>query len=477
MRRSIYARGMLLVGTFLAAVTIMITAWVAYDRNQDLTAELENNLEDLTKVQAAAVSDGVWNLNRDTVREILAATNINRDFHSARVITQNGKVFAEFLGLPMPAAQLLTSTAEIVMDDGGVVRSLGLIEVTISLERLTEQQWASLLDSLKTGLIQLIAAVLGTGLVLRRIIGPLESIRGRLITLAEGETDLAIPAVDRDDQIGDMARAVGTFRGSLIDNKQLRAEEVVKKEELERAKQEVELASRAKSDLMANMSHELRTPLNAIIGFSQVLKEGLFGPMANDKQAEYVNDIHDSGQHLLELINDVLDVAAVEAGKLEIQDENLDVGDVVKATMNMVKGRADEGAILLTSNVGDRLPIFRADKRRLMQIFLNLMSNAIKFTPRDGEVSLVASLDDGGAHVFTVADTGIGMDEEGMIKAMSEFGQVDSGLDRKQEGTGLGLPLTQRLVELHGGTFAIESEKGKGTTVTVRFPPERTVVS
>jgi signal transduction histidine kinase len=468
---------MLLVGTFLAAVTIMITAWVAYDRNQDLTAELENNLEDLTKVQAAAVSDGVWNLNRDTVREILAATNINRDFHSARVITQNGKVFAEFLGLPMPAAQLLTSTAEIVMDDGGVVRSLGLIEVTISLERLTEQQWASLLDSLKTGLIQLIAAVLGTGLVLRRIIGPLESIRGRLITLAEGETDLAIPAVDRDDQIGDMARAVGTFRGSLIDNKQLRAEEVVKKEELERAKQEVELASRAKSDLMANMSHELRTPLNAIIGFSQVLKEGLFGPMANDKQAEYVNDIHDSGQHLLELINDVLDVAAVEAGKLEIQDENLDVGDVVKATMNMVKGRADEGAILLTSNVGDRLPIFRADKRRLMQIFLNLMSNAIKFTPRDGEVSLVASLDDGGAHVFTVADTGIGMDEEGMIKAMSEFGQVDSGLDRKQEGTGLGLPLTQRLVELHGGTFAIESEKGKGTTVTVRFPPERTVVS
>jgi len=445
LRRSIYARGMLLVGTFLAAVTIMITAWVAYDRNQDLTAELENNLEDLTKVQAAAVSDGVWNLNRDTVREILAATNINRDFHSARVITQNGKVFAEFLGLPMPAAQLLTSTAEIVMDDGGVVRSLGLIEVTISLERLTEQQWASLLDSLKTGLIQLIAAVLGTGLVLRRIIGPLESIRGRLITLAEGETDLAIPAVDRDDQIGDMARAVGTFRGSLIDNKQLRAEEVVKKEELERAKQEVELASRAKSDLMANMSHELRTPLNAIIGFSQVLKEGLFGPMANDKQAEYVNDIHDSGQHLLELINDVLDVAAVEAGKLEIQDENLDVGDVVKATMNMVKGRADEGAILLTSNVGDRLPIFRADKRRLMQIFLNLMSNAIKFTPRDGEVSLVASLDDGGAHVFTVADTGIGMDEEGMIKAMSEFGQVDSGLDRKQEGTGLGLPLTQRL--------------------------------
>jgi hypothetical protein len=119
LRRSIYARGMLLVGAFLAAVTIMITAWLAYDRNQELTAELENSLEDLTKLQAADVSDGVWNLNRDTVREILAATTINRDFHSARVITQNGVVFAEFPGLPGPAAQLLKSTAEIVVDDGG----------------------------------------------------------------------------------------------------------------------------------------------------------------------------------------------------------------------------------------------------------------------------------------------------------------------------------------------------------------------
>ena len=142
----------------------------------------------------------------------------------------------------------------------------------------------------------------------------------------------------------------------------------------------------------------------------------------------------------------------------------------------MVKVRADNGAVLLVSTIDDTLPMLRADKRRLTQIFLNLMSNAIKFTPPDGEVSLTASLDGENAHVLTVADTGIGMDEEELTKAMSDFGQVDSGLDRKNEGTGLGLPLTQGLINLHGGTMEIKSEKGAGTTVTVRFPPDRTVV-
>ena len=241
------------------------------------------------------------------------------------------------------------------------------------------------------------------------------------------------------------------------------------------AKERAEVANRAKTDLMANMSHELRTPLNAIIGFSGVIKEEVFGPLGHEKYREYIDDISSSGQHLLELINDILDVSAIEADRLELNEENLDVGNVVETTIHMVIGRADQRDVHLTSNIDDGLPMLYADKRRLMQILLNLLSNAIKFTSHDGTVALTASLDGGNAHVFTVTDTGIGMDEGEQIKAMSNFGQVDSGLARQQEGTGLGLPLTQRLVELHGGTLGIESEKGKGTTVTVKFPPERSI--
>ena len=247
-------------------------------------------------------------------------------------------------------------------------------------------------------------------------------------------------------------------------------------QQLEAEKEKAVVANRTKSDLMANMSHELRTPLNAIIGFSSTMKSETFGSL-NERYKEYANDINISGEHLLSLINDILDTSAIEAGKLELVEENLDVGKVFEATLHMVSGRADKGNIRLTSNINDGLPEIHADKRRLIQILLNLLSNAIKFTPPSGEVSITASLDGAGAYVFTVTDTGVGMDEEELVKAMSKFGQVDSSLSRKHEGTGLGLPLAKGLVELHDGSFEIKSEKGKGTTVTVLFPPERTVVS
>ena len=241
------------------------------------------------------------------------------------------------------------------------------------------------------------------------------------------------------------------------------------------ALEHADIANRAKSELLANMSHELRTPLNAIIGFSGAIKEETLGPIGNEKYREYNEDIANSGQHLLELINDILDVSAIEAGMLELDEEDLQISNVIEASIRLVMHRADQGKVNLTSSIDDSMPMLRADERRVKQILINLLSNAIKFTRPDGKVSLNVTLDEEHGHVFTLSDTGVGMDKKELAKAMQQFGQVDRGSKAKHEGTGLGLPLTKGLIDLHGGTLKINSKKGVGTTATVVFHKERVV--
>jgi signal transduction histidine kinase len=245
--------------------------------------------------------------------------------------------------------------------------------------------------------------------------------------------------------------------------------------ELEVASEQAMTANRAKSEFLAAMSHELRTPLNAIIGFSDIIKNENFGPVGSVKYRGYAEDINVSGQHLLELINDILDLSKVESGAEELHEEDVVVPKVAYSVLNLVKQRAEKGGVELELDLAEDLPLLRADRRKLTQILLNLMSNAVKFNRVGGKVTLRARLSPNDGYLLEVVDTGVGMAPEDIPKALSQFGQVDRNLDHQLEGTGLGLTLTQAFTEMHQGSLDLQSELDVGTTVRVRFPAERTV--
>jgi signal transduction histidine kinase len=246
-------------------------------------------------------------------------------------------------------------------------------------------------------------------------------------------------------------------------------------QELREAKEHAEFASRAKSEFLANMSHELRTPLNAVLGFTELMIGKVFGPLGHVKYQEYAQYIHDSGAHLLGVINDILDLSKIEAGKRELQEEVLDANLLARAALRIVEGRAADGELRLRVELPDQPLFIHADSRAVKQILLNLLSNAVKFTPVGGSVTLSCGLDPAGGIFYTVADTGIGMAPEHIVTALEAFGQIESSLGRRFEGTGLGLPLVQSLIGLHDGRLVLESELGKGTRAVVHFPPARSV--
>ena len=242
--------------------------------------------------------------------------------------------------------------------------------------------------------------------------------------------------------------------------------------ELRAATEEAELANRAKSEFLANVSHELRTPLNAIIGFSDTMGNEALGPLGNPRYREYLADISQAGNHLLTLINDILDLSKIEVGKTELREEVVSISHVVDACMRLVKQRADERGVALRVDISTQPERLFVDEQKLRQILINLLSNSVKFTEAGGRVTVSGRQDQDG-YQFAVTDTGIGIAEQDIPTAMSAFQQVDGALSRKYGGTGLGLPLSRSLTELHGGIFDLQSEAGVGTTVKVCFPSER----
>jgi len=277
---------------------------------------------------------------------------------------------------------------------------------------------------------------------------PLRKTQRRLATIAAGDFSGQLQVPNRDE-IGALAADVNRMS-----------------DELQRLYQELETASRHKSDFLATMSHELRTPLNAIIGFSEVLHEQMFGEL-NERQLAYVDDVLAAGKHLLSLINDVLDLAKIEAGKMEPEFSRVAIPDVLRSAVSMHSERASRGGVELWLTTEPEEITISADGRRVRQVVFNLLSNAVKFTPAEGRVDVSARLDDGQVEI-AVADTGPGIAPEELEAIFEEFKQATDG--KRAEGTGLGLPLSQKLVELHGGRLWVESEVDRGSTFRFTLP-------
>jgi two-component system cell cycle sensor histidine kinase PleC len=236
-------------------------------------------------------------------------------------------------------------------------------------------------------------------------------------------------------------------------------------------KTRAEAANQAKSSFLANMSHELRTPLNAIIGFSEIMESEMFGPIGGDKYRAYCKDIHQSGQYLLDVINDILDMSKIEAGRIRLEIEQIRLGRFLNDTMRVVSARADDKQIEFTADIERGIRV-RADQRLLKQIVLNLLSNAVKFTPEGGQVTVHARSSENFVRI-AIVDSGIGIPRDALVKLGRPFEQVESQLTKSHQGSGLGLAIARSLTELHGGTLRIRSTPGRGTLVLLRLPADR----
>jgi signal transduction histidine kinase len=260
-----------------------------------------------------------------------------------------------------------------------------------------------------------------------------------------------------------------------FDNVALHWQRVAAYEALRIGKEKAEAASRVKSGFLATMSHELRTPLNAIIGFSEMMRQEVLGPLGSDQYRAYANDIHESGTHLLEIINDFLDLSKAEVGKLELHEEVFDLRETVRSIRQLTRESIRAAGLVEIVEFAEDLPLLRGDERKTKQVLLNLVTNAVKFTPAGGRLEIEARYDRVAGLALTVTDTGIGIAPADIGRVLEPFEQVDSSLARQHQGTGLGLPLVKAIMELHGGTVELQSDVGFGTRARVIFPPERAV--
>ncbi len=356
--------------------------------------------------------------------------------------------------------ELVVLTAPVALD-GEVV---GKLVIRSSLQQVAATLWIDFAIALAGSLLALLVAYVLISRMQRIISRPIEHLLETMATVSR-ERDYGLRAVPHGrDELG---RLIDGFNYMLVQIERHEAS-------LRAARKQAEAANRAKSEFLANMSHELRTPLNAILGFSEILTKEMAGPIGSERYREYAFDINDSGRHLLEVINDILDLSKVEAGRVELVEKTIEPRALAERALRLFAERAKNAGLDLRLLAEPRLPLLLADERLVKQALLNVISNAVKFTPADGRIEVRLSQSPSGGLRICVEDSGIGIAESDLERVLSPFGQVESSLSREFQGTGLGLPLAKSFTELHGGDLELESTPGKGTRVTLKFPVRRT---
>jgi len=430
----------------------------------------------------------VCDVNLKFIWDVITQIKIGKAGY-AYVVGPNGRLIShpdisrvlqksDYSGLPQVKALLLESASsdgigpEITIADNAAgepvlvasarIPSLGW---AVLVEQPRVEAFAPLYESMqRTGLLLLAGLVLALLVSLalaRRMVTPIQALQSGAAKIGAGRLDQRIE-VHTGDELEALADQFNRMAQDLYESYSGLERKV------EERTRELEVANRHKSEFLANMSHELRTPLNAVIGFSEVLQEKMFGDL-NEKQLEYVRDIHTSGKHLLSLINDILDLSKVEAGHMELELSRFDLPTALGNAMTLVKERAGRHGIALALEVDQRLNSFVGDERKFKQILLNLLSNAVKFTPEGGKIGVNAEPIEGAIEI-SVTDTGVGIAPQDQELIFEEFRQAGNDYTRKTEGTGLGLTLTRKFVELHGGSIRVTSELGKGSTFTFTLP-------
>lgn len=459
-RRSLEFRLTILVGCVVLVALVLLVGLAVGRSMTQIEQELTQRAGVITDLAARSLSHSLWEVNHDDAIEASLTLLKISDVVGLRLTDEHGKILSEHGFGGELHGIVVKRSIPAPKERGGTLGTLELALSRSSLQSSLQHQIGGAVLAVLLGGMVVLGGVL---LTLRQLVfRPVDLLLGAIDGVERNDWQQVV--WNSEDQLG---RLVQSFNRMVVTVQSNEAE-------LRRAMRAAEQAAQAKDEFLASVSHELRTPLNAILGFSEVLKTELFGPLGSERYRDYAADIHTSGTHLLNVINDILDLSKVAAGKFELIEQVFDLEALVRATILLVQERADRGRVTIGVEVEPHLPALRADELRIKQILLNLLSNAVKFTPAGGQVWVILRQMSNRLEMV-VGDTGIGMAPEDIPKAMAPFGQIERVLSRSHEGTGLGLPLVKALCDLHDAGLDIASVSGVGTVITVSFAADRLV--